>query len=241
MIYSIQKLTTIVSGGSPGSHNFRYLQGYPPLHSHISSRSPPRLLKVSLLLLFFVVMFFFPPWRPTTRLLNPPTPCLQKLWYPGHLLPSPSVTITPSTLASHFPDSASVFSAPLLPPHHTALYSCILNTQELIDLIKVAKGGDAKAAKGAWMAIANYHQALTDTEVDFFHKHPTNAHIDALWGVSKKFQDMSAHFQLPPHGNKLPCWVITKVNQADSRSWYYCAWSLGACQLAYWRSVPLQN
>ena len=71
------------------------------------------------------------------------------------LFPSPSVTITPSTLASHFPDSASVFSAPLLPPHHTALYSCILNTQELIDLIKVAKGGDAEAAKGAWMAIAN--------------------------------------------------------------------------------------
>ena len=40
------------------------------------------------------------------------------------------------------------------------------NTQELIDLIKVAKGGNAEAAKVAWLAIANYHQALTDAEVE---------------------------------------------------------------------------
>ena len=92
--------------------------------SHLSSISPPRLLKVSLLLLFFFLSCssFHPKAYSQAA---EPTYTLNTFKNSGiqvKLLPSPSVTITPSTHASHFPDSASVFSAPLPSPPHCPLF-----------------------------------------------------------------------------------------------------------------------
>ena len=92
----------------------------------------------------------------------------------GIILTEKKVILDPSKFALHLPNPDHVFDVPLLPPPRTALYSCILNTTEIIELVKVAKKVDQcpQIAKQAWLDLAAIRDGLTEAETDFFLQNP---------------------------------------------------------------------
>ncbi len=78
----------------------------------------------------------------------------------------PIITIDPWRLAEALPNSDHAFEEPLLNPPRSALYSCQLNTERLIELITLAKNEDLtkEETAEAWKAVAVYRDNLTDLE-----------------------------------------------------------------------------
>ena len=83
------------------------------------------------------------------------------------------LVLDPSKLAKHLNDPDNVFKAPIEPPERSAIYSCLLNTPELIEQIEIAKNpsNDKDVVKDAWVRLSEIRNEITQLEKDWYVHH----------------------------------------------------------------------
>ena len=92
----------------------------------------------------------------------------------GLVISNGQLIVDPSKIAQHLANPEHVFETAIEPPPRTAVYSCVLNTPELIQEIEIAKSSSSTAleSKYAWARIADLRDDLTEAEMDHYTEHP---------------------------------------------------------------------
>ena len=92
----------------------------------------------------------------------------------GVIVHDNKIIFDPMKVCEHLPNSDVVFNEPIEPCDRVSLYSCVINTPELLAQFKVAKDPDAEKTdvKEAWQQIAAIRDALTREEKKLYFENP---------------------------------------------------------------------